>query len=78
MQRSCDIPLCGYLAMPLRRLDDTRVETAALRFDVDLLTQRLVGTIDWLGDGRPSAPAAGLAIGLFGEHRFGRSAGGRR
>lgn len=37
--------------------------TAALRFDIDLLTQRLIGAIVWLG-GWPEA--GGLRIGLFG------------
>ncbi|MEV4008240.1 dienelactone hydrolase family protein [Actinomadura sp. NPDC049753] len=41
--------------------------TAALRFDIDLLTRRLVGAIDGLAEGLESAPhTAGLPIGLFG------------
>ena len=37
--------------------------TWELRFDIDLLTRRLVATIDWLGERRD---AATLPIGLFG------------
>lgn len=37
--------------------------TRELRFDIDLLTRRLVATIDWLGERRD---AATLPIGLFG------------
>ncbi|CNE29790.1 putative phosphoribosyltransferase [Mycobacterium tuberculosis] len=41
--------------------------TAALRFDIELLTLRLIGAIDRLADGLESAPhTAGLPIGLFG------------
>ncbi|WP_308212586.1 dienelactone hydrolase family protein [Actinomadura madurae] len=41
--------------------------TAALRFDIELLTLRLIGAIDALADGLESAPhTAGLRIGLFG------------
>jgi putative phosphoribosyl transferase len=38
-------------------------ETAALRFDIGLLTRRLVGAIDWLADEPLTAP---LPLGLFG------------
>jgi pimeloyl-ACP methyl ester carboxylesterase len=38
-------------------------ETAHLRFDIDLLAERLVGAIDWLG---ADERARGLSIGLFG------------
>ncbi|MGI5208155.1 dienelactone hydrolase family protein [Spirillospora sp. CA-108201] len=41
--------------------------TAALRFDIDLLTRRLVHAADDLVEGLESAPhTAGLPIGLFG------------
>ncbi|MGW2315057.1 alpha/beta hydrolase, partial [Actinomadura luteofluorescens] len=41
--------------------------TAALRFDIDLLTRRLVGAVDVLTEGLEAAPhTAGLPIGLFG------------
>jgi pimeloyl-ACP methyl ester carboxylesterase len=41
--------------------------TATLRFDIELLTLRLIGAIDALSDGLESAPhTAGLRIGLFG------------
>ncbi|MGP4023631.1 dienelactone hydrolase family protein [Actinomadura sp. 3N407] len=40
--------------------------TAALRFDIELLTLRLIGAIDQLTEGLESAPhTAGLPIGLF-------------
>jgi dienelactone hydrolase len=45
--------------------------TAHLRFDIDLLTDRLVGAIDWLGrDPR----TANLPIGLFGASTGGGAA----
>jgi pimeloyl-ACP methyl ester carboxylesterase len=37
--------------------------TRGLRFDIDLLTRRLVGTVDWLGVRRELAT---LPVGLFG------------
>ncbi|MFB4303333.1 dienelactone hydrolase family protein [Actinomadura sp. NTSP31] len=41
--------------------------TAELRFDIELLTLRLIGAIDALAEGLESAPhTAGLRIGLFG------------
>ncbi|MFD0903701.1 hypothetical protein ACFQ11_25155, partial [Actinomadura sediminis] len=41
--------------------------TAALRFDIELLTLRLIGAIDRLTEGLESAPhTAGLPVGLFG------------
>ncbi|GAA0271329.1 dienelactone hydrolase family protein [Actinomadura nitritigenes] len=41
--------------------------TAELRFDIELLTMRLIGAVDALADGLESAPhTAGLRIGLFG------------
>ncbi|MFS2295547.1 MAG: dienelactone hydrolase family protein [Actinomadura sp.] len=41
--------------------------TAALRFDIELLTLRLIGAIDRLTEGLESAPhTAGLPIGLLG------------
>lgn len=36
---------------------------AALRFDVELLTRRLVGVVDWLD---ATSPVTGLPIGVFG------------
>ena len=36
--------------------------TGELRFDIELLARRLVGTVDWLRSG----PLTGLPIGLFG------------
>jgi len=47
------------------------VRTRALRFDIRLLAERLVGAIDWLG----REPAAhGLAVGLFGASTGGGAA----
>ncbi|MDL4815965.1 dienelactone hydrolase family protein [Actinomadura opuntiae] len=47
--------------------EQTDRATAALRFDIELLTLRLIGTIDALAEGLESAPhTAGLRIGLFG------------
>jgi len=37
--------------------------TAALRFDIGLLTRRLTGAVDWLAD---APQASGLPLGLFG------------
>jgi len=42
------------------RIDE---QTAELRFDIDLLARRTIGTIDWLG---PEPGVAGLRLGLFG------------
>ncbi|GAA4233777.1 dienelactone hydrolase family protein [Actinomadura meridiana] len=43
--------------------DERDARTAELRFDIDLLTRRLVGAIDWLA----AAPeTSGYPIGLFG------------
>ncbi|WP_141583384.1 dienelactone hydrolase family protein [Actinomadura sp. WMMA1423] len=56
--------LIDLLTVPEEEAD--RV-TAALRFDIDLLTRRLTGAIDDLVEGLESAPhTAGLPIGLFG------------
>ncbi|MUN36005.1 dienelactone hydrolase family protein [Actinomadura litoris] len=41
--------------------------TAALRFDIEMLTMRLIGTIDRLAEGLEAAPrTAGVPLGLFG------------
>uniref|UniRef100_UPI003522CDC4 dienelactone hydrolase family protein n=1 Tax=Actinomadura roseirufa TaxID=2094049 RepID=UPI003522CDC4 len=41
--------------------------TAALRFDIELLAMRLIGTVDRLSQGLPDGPrTAGLPLGLFG------------
>jgi dienelactone hydrolase len=45
------------------REEEIDAGTAELRFDIGLLTRRLVGAIDWLTD---ASPTAGLPIGLFG------------
>ena len=39
------------------------VRTRELRFDIDLLSERMVATLDWLG---VESTVAGLTIGLFG------------
>ncbi|MFA1544020.1 dienelactone hydrolase family protein [Actinomadura monticuli] len=50
-----------------RHEDEVDRVTAALRFDIELLTLRLIGVIDRLTEGLESAPhTAGLPIGLFG------------
>jgi putative phosphoribosyl transferase len=47
--------------------DEVDRVTAALRFDIELLTLRLIGAIDHLADGLEAAPhTTGLRIGLFG------------
>ncbi|GLZ15463.1 hydrolase [Actinomadura sp. NBRC 104425] len=55
----------GTLLLDLLTADEERVdaETAALRFDIDLLARRLVGAVDWLGE---QPQTEGLPIGLFG------------
>jgi dienelactone hydrolase len=50
-----------------RHEDEVDRVTAALRFDIELLTLRLIGAIDRLAEGLEAAPhTAGLPIGLFG------------
>ncbi|MGI5327389.1 dienelactone hydrolase family protein [Actinomadura nitritigenes] len=59
----------GTLLLDLLTEEEEQVDrvTAALRFDIELLTMRLIGTVDALADGLESAPhTAGLRIGLFG------------
>ncbi|MFC6018490.1 dienelactone hydrolase family protein [Plantactinospora solaniradicis] len=53
------------LLVDLLTRDEEAVDdrTGELRFDIDLLTGRLVGIVDWLGTGTPAGP---LPIGLFG------------
>ncbi|GAA4078616.1 MULTISPECIES: dienelactone hydrolase family protein [Actinomadura] len=55
----------GTLLLDLLTADEERVdaESAALRFDIGLLTRRLVGAVDWLGE---EPQTTGLPIGLFG------------
>jgi putative phosphoribosyl transferase len=43
--------------------EDIDLRTREFRFDIDLLTERLTGVIDWAGR---NATTAGFAIGLFG------------
>ncbi|GAA3766259.1 dienelactone hydrolase family protein [Plantactinospora mayteni] len=52
--------LVDLLTADEEALDD---RTGELRFDIGLLTGRLVGIVDWLGTGEP---AGRLPIGLFG------------
>ncbi|MEE6263894.1 dienelactone hydrolase family protein [Plantactinospora sonchi] len=52
--------LVDLLTVPEEAVDD---RTGELRFDIGLLTERLVGIVDWLGSGGPAGP---LPIGLFG------------
>ncbi|MWA00083.1 hypothetical protein F8568_006780 [Actinomadura sp. LD22] len=59
----------GTLLLDLLTEQEDQVDrvTAALRFDIELLTMRLVGTVDALAEGLEAAPhTAGLRIGLFG------------
>ncbi|WP_433150652.1 dienelactone hydrolase family protein [Actinomadura nitritigenes] len=59
----------GTLLLDLLTDEEEQVDrvTAALRFDIELLTMRLIGTVDALAEGLESAPhTAGLRIGLFG------------
>ncbi|MBD2897313.1 putative phosphoribosyl transferase [Actinomadura sp. RB99] len=59
----------GTLLLDLLTEEEEQVDrvTAALRFDIELLTSRLIGTVDALAEGLESAPhTAGLRIGLFG------------
>ncbi|MBE1485427.1 dienelactone hydrolase family protein [Plantactinospora soyae] len=53
------------LLVDLLTRDEEAVDdrTGELRFDIGLLTGRLVGIVDWLGSGAPAGP---LPIGLFG------------
>ena len=55
------------LLTPEEELVDTR--TAHLRFDIELLADRLVGTIDWLARQMPK-----LKVGLFGASTGGGAA----
>jgi putative phosphoribosyl transferase len=63
----------GTLLMDLLTADEERidVETAHLRFDVDLLSDRLIGAIRWL-EAQPET--RGLPIGLFGASTGGGAA----
>ncbi|HEX6470682.1 MAG TPA: alpha/beta fold hydrolase [Streptosporangiaceae bacterium] len=53
----------GTLLLDLLTADEERVDarTARLRFDIGLLTERLVGAVDWLAGRRGDLP-----LGLFG------------
>ena len=55
----------GTLLADLLTASEERVDarTAELRFDIDLLTRRLIGIVDWLSEDEATH---GLAIGLFG------------
>jgi putative phosphoribosyl transferase len=55
----------GTLLADLLTTSEERVDarTAALRFDIDLLTRRLIGIVDWLS---ADDATQGLPIGLFG------------
>ncbi|TDD77874.1 dienelactone hydrolase family protein [Actinomadura rubrisoli] len=59
----------GTLLMDLltEREEELDSVTAGLRFDIELLAMRLIGTIDRLAEGLEAAPlTAGLPLGLFG------------
>jgi pimeloyl-ACP methyl ester carboxylesterase len=54
-----------------REEEEVDIRTAQLRFDIELLADRLVGTLQWLGE----QPSAGhLPIGLFGASTGGGAA----
>ncbi|GLZ08276.1 DeoR family transcriptional regulator [Actinomadura sp. NBRC 104412] len=55
----------GTLLIDLLTAEEEEIDrgTGELRFDIGLLTRRLVGAIDWLVD---APPTAGFPIGLFG------------
>ncbi|WP_328477340.1 dienelactone hydrolase family protein [Actinoplanes sp. NBC_00393] len=61
--------LLADLLTPEEEVRDAR--TGALRFDIGLLADRLVGMIDWL---RNHPPTASLSIGLFGASTGGGAA----
>jgi dienelactone hydrolase len=56
---------CGTLLVDLLTVEEERLDerTARLRFDIDLLAERMVAILDWLG-ARPETSR--LPIGLFG------------
>lgn len=43
--------------------EDIDLRTREFRFDIELLTNRLIGVVDWVGQ---NATTAGFSIGLFG------------
>lgn len=55
----------GTLLFDLLTQEESRIDemTGELRFDIELLSRRLTGAVDWLAR---HAPAAALPIGLFG------------
>lgn len=59
-RRALATVLVDLLTRDEEMVDD---RTGELRFDIGLLTGRLVGIVDWLATGQP---ANGLPIGLFG------------
>ena len=54
------------LLIDLLTREEDRIDsiTAEFRFDIELLSNRVVGAIDWAG--MQTAPLGGLSIGLFG------------
>jgi dienelactone hydrolase len=63
----------GTLLIDLLTAEEEAIDirTRHLRFDIDLLAERLAGSIDWLGD-RPETRA--LHVGLFGASTGGGAA----
>lgn len=60
----------GTLLLDLLTEQEEQIDrvTAELRFDIELLTMRLIGAVDALADGLESAPhTAGLRIGQIGR-----------
>lgn len=63
----------GTLLFDLLTAEEERVDlrTRALRFDIDLLAQRLMGATDWF---RRQPQASGLSVGYFGSSTGGAAA----
>jgi putative phosphoribosyl transferase len=63
----------GTLLFDLLTPQEARTDerTHALRFDIDLLANRLIGVTDWLGE---QAVTAGIPIGYFGASTGGAAA----
>src|SRR5205823_2793354 len=63
----------GTLLIDLLTPEEERVDerTGHLRFDIGMLADRLVGTVEWLGQERDTKS---LAIGLFGASTGGGAA----
>ena len=54
-----------------RQEESVDLQTAHLRFDIDLLADRLIGAMDWLDSEKETR---GLPVGLFGASTGGGAA----